>query len=217
MIWDRALFSNTLLSAELSQKMMTANLGHYGYGVKTGAVSLDGQQAIKFVAHGGQIFGFSNFMVHFVDGNNLIVLLCNGGSRPKRAHLEIAKILYGISDDEPHGSEHSEAAFSGQDSEIDADPNGENPSFQLSTEALEAFVGTYQMPDGKTLTFSIQGDHLVGKPSGQRPAELFPLSPNRFFLKVVAAELEFNTNSQGQVESVTFFQKGRSRTGKRIQ
>ena len=67
------------------------------------------------------------------------------------------------------------------------------------------------------LTITREGDRLWSQLTGQPKFELFPESTNRFFLKVVDAQLEFNWNAAGKIESVTLFQNGQSITASRIE
>lgn len=91
--WDRALYFGNLLPKELLTKMISPNLGHYGYGVRIGSVLLPTHGPKRLVAHGGGIFGFSHYLIHFLDDDHLIAILCNGGERPNQAEQNILKIL----------------------------------------------------------------------------------------------------------------------------
>lgn len=81
---------------------------------------------------------------------------------------------------------------------------------------LESYVGQYELAPGFIITISKNGTQMMAKATGQGMATIFPKSQNEFFLKVVDAQLRFNLNDEGQVESVTLFQGGRETTGKRM-
>ena len=53
------------------------------------------------------------------------------------------------------------------------------------------------------------GDHLFAQATGQPAAELFADSPTTFFLRVVDAQIEFQTDASGMVTGLVLFQNGR--------
>lgn len=76
----------------------------------------------------------------------------------------------------------------------------------LSSEQLQRVLGTYVGAPGQ-LTISLEGEQLKAQLSGQPAFDLFAESAQRFFLTVVAAELEF-APAEGAVTSVTLHQGG---------
>lgn len=74
----------------------------------------------------------------------------------------------------------------------------------LPREALERLVGTYRH-QGMSLSISLDGDAPMAQLSGQAAHPIFAESPNRFFLKVVEATLEFAPD-QGTPATVTLRQ-----------
>ncbi|PWH82560.1 serine hydrolase [Algibacter marinivivus] len=81
---------------------------------------------------------------------------------------------------------------------------------------LETYVGKYELMPGFVLTVTKEGNQLKTQATGQPVFDIFPKNDNEFYLKVVQAQLKFNKNDAGIVESVTLFQGGREITGKRI-
>ncbi|GAA3408004.1 serine hydrolase domain-containing protein [Paenibacillus hodogayensis] len=71
LLWDRALYGNTVLQQSSIAKMFTPNLGNYGYGwsirPKRGNV----------VVHNGSGNGFSTFIYRNLDSETLVVVLSN--------------------------------------------------------------------------------------------------------------------------------------------
>jgi len=70
---------------------------------------------------------------------------------------------------------------------------------------------------GFILTVTKEGSQLKTQATGQPVFDIFPKSENEFYLKVVDAQLVFNKNDDGNVDSVTLFQGGRETTGKQIE
>lgn len=77
-LWDKALFSNKLLSKKSRELMFTPILANYGYGVGiTKFVVPNLNEEMHFIFHQGAINGFRSIMTHIVNENVLIVILCN--------------------------------------------------------------------------------------------------------------------------------------------
>jgi CubicO group peptidase (beta-lactamase class C family) len=81
---------------------------------------------------------------------------------------------------------------------------------------LETYVGNYELKPGFVLTVTKEGSQLKAQATGQRDFEIFPKSETEFYVKVVTAQITFNKNSAGVVESLTLFQGGQEIVGKKI-
>lgn len=89
-------------------------------------------------------------------------------------------------------------------------PPAERVAIELSAEKLSAFVGVYQldaMPDFK-LTVTQENGGLFAQATGQGKAAIFPESANKFFYRVVDAQLEFANDASGAVTGVVLHQLG---------
>ena len=82
---------------------------------------------------------------------------------------------------------------------------------------LESYVGKYELMPEFILTITKEGTQLKAQATGQPVFDIFPKSENVFYLKVVTAQLTFNKNAEGHIESVTLLQGGRELTGKRLE
>ncbi len=73
----------------------------------------------------------------------------------------------------------------------------EKKAVTVAPEILEACIGTYESPPGLILTVEKRGNRLLLHLNGGREGtvELFPLSPERFFVKSVGPEIEVLFNS----------------------
>lgn len=87
---------------------------------------------------------------------------------------------------------------------------------KVSNAVLETYIGKYELQPGFILTVTLEGNQLKTQATGQPVVDIFPKSENEFYLKVVDAQLAFNKNDAGDIESVTLFQGGREMIGKRI-
>lgn len=81
---------------------------------------------------------------------------------------------------------------------------------------LASYVGNYELKPGFVLTVTKEGNQLKAQATGQPDFEIFPKTETEFYVKVVAAQITFNKNSAGVVESLTLFQGGQEIVGKKI-
>lgn len=97
-LWDQALYTDRVLSAQSKELMFKPNLENYAYGWTIRKTSFD--EKIPVITHGGGINGFTTTIVRFPGQRHLIVMLDNtaGGSNIDRIAAELAKILY----NQPH-------------------------------------------------------------------------------------------------------------------
>ncbi len=88
---------------------------------------------------------------------------------------------------------------------------------KVSDAILETYLGKYELQPGFILTVTKEGNQLKAQATGQPVFDVFPKSENEFYLKVVDAQLVFNKNDAGEVESVTLFQGGGEMIGKLLE
>jgi CubicO group peptidase (beta-lactamase class C family) len=73
--WDKALFSNKIISPVMLGKMTTPYMEHYGYGL-----SIDTFQHHLRIGHGGGINGFTSFLGYFPSDDVVVAGLSNNGN-----------------------------------------------------------------------------------------------------------------------------------------
>ncbi|HEY0365200.1 MAG TPA: serine hydrolase [Pyrinomonadaceae bacterium] len=95
-LWDQALYTDKVLSAQSKALMYKPFLDNYAYGwVITNASFKQNDQPVQVITHGGGINGFTTTIVRFPKEKNLIVMLDNTGSEYlDRLSDSIAKIIY---------------------------------------------------------------------------------------------------------------------------
>ncbi|MGH9469167.1 MAG: serine hydrolase [Terriglobia bacterium] len=89
-------------------------------------------------------------------------------------------------------------------------------AISLPASVLQKYVGTYQLAPNFVIAITRSGDQLSGQGTGQPAFRIFPESPNKFFLKVVDAQITFMENSDGQVTGLVLHQGGRDTPAKKI-
>jgi len=94
-IWDRALYTDKLLSPKMKAKLFTPYMKGYGYGWGIGTREI-GSRKVNTIGHGGGIHGFNTLITRYVDQQHLVVLLNNtGGTKLGEMTAQIANVLYG--------------------------------------------------------------------------------------------------------------------------
>jgi CubicO group peptidase (beta-lactamase class C family) len=106
--WDRALYNDKLLSAELKTTMFTPVLSNYAFGWSRMIMTLDpeGKTRVSTISHNGGINGFSTVEIRIPDRQDLIVLLDNTSRGDKLNEVAggIAAILYDLEAPPPEPS-----------------------------------------------------------------------------------------------------------------
>src|SRR5258708_4444761 len=79
----------------------------------------------------------------------------------------------------------------------------------FDSKQFDRYVGYYQLTPNAIVTVTRDGDHFFVQLSGQPAFEVFPESPSKFFLKVVAAQISFDSDAAGKVTGLVLHQNGR--------
>ena len=95
--WDRALYTDALLSPKMKKQMFTAHKQDYGYGWSIREQKVrDGDERVTTIGHGGGINGFSTAILRAPDDQHLVVVLGNlDSSRSGPLSIELLNLLYG--------------------------------------------------------------------------------------------------------------------------
>lgn len=89
-------------------------------------------------------------------------------------------------------------------------------TIDLDEATLASYVGQYELAPGFILTVTLEEKQLIAQATGQGAIPVYPESETKFFYKVVDAQLAFQKNDNGKVESVTLFQAGQEVVGKKL-
>src|SRR5690554_1015961 len=87
---------------------------------------------------------------------------------------------------------------------------------EVADSTLENYVGDYELAPSFILSITKDENQLNAQATGQGINPIYPESDKIFYFKVVDAQLEFNRNKKGEVESVTLFQAGQEIIGKKL-
>lgn len=87
----------------------------------------------------------------------------------------------------------------------------------VDPQILQSYVGIYELAPGFMLTVTREGNQLKVQATGQAQFPIYAKTQNVFYLTVVEAQLTFNQNAEGKIESVTLHQGGRDVVGKKME
>jgi CubicO group peptidase (beta-lactamase class C family) len=103
-----------------------------------------------------------------------------------------------------------------QDSPLVAPPT-RRAEVTVDPKLFDGYVGRYQLAPAILLTVSREGNRLFVQLTGQPAFEVFPESAKDYFLKVVDAQLTFETDGSGKAAAVVLHQLGRNQRAARIE
>ena len=87
---------------------------------------------------------------------------------------------------------------------------------EVPEELLTAYVGEYELTQAFVITITKEGSQLKAQATGQPAFEIYPKSDTQFYLKAVEAQVTFNADADGEIESLTLFQAGREMVAKKL-
>lgn len=188
--WDRALYTNEVVSQTSLEKAFTEYKSSYGYGW-----FIREAYGKKTVGHPGGITGFSSFMMRVPEEESFVILLSNCPSQA------LAKIDVAIN-----------ALLNGQEPELPVAKR----EIQLASDTLKLYTGEYELSPAFHIEITLEDGLLEAQATGQNKNPLFAEKNNLFFFKVVDAEIEFLKGSNGKTDRMILYQNGQKVEGKKI-
>ena len=189
LLWEQALYGGKVLSAASLKKMTTPYKENYGCGL----MITTSKGHLRY-EHGGGIEGFNTEMAYYPDDKLTVIVLANlNGGAPGDIAGKLAALVHG-----------EKVVLQSERKEI-----------KVSHEILAKYAGYYELSPGVFITMSADGDQFFTQLTGQPKFEVFAETEKDFFLKVVDAQLTFETDSQGKVTDLILHQNGRDQTAKR--
>jgi CubicO group peptidase (beta-lactamase class C family) len=96
-------------------------------------------------------------------------------------------------------------------------PPKEHMQVTVDPKLFDGYVGQYQLAPNFVMAITRDGARLFVQATGQPKLEIFPENDRNYFLKVVDAQITFETDSQGRATGLVLHQNGMNQTAKRIQ
>jgi CubicO group peptidase (beta-lactamase class C family) len=87
----------------------------------------------------------------------------------------------------------------------------------VSSDAMNRYVGKYELVPEVVFTISTDGKKLLAGLTGQQTQRIFPRSETEWFYRIVEATLTFKVDEHGQCNELELFQHGVRKTAKRIE
>lgn len=166
----------------------------YAFGINIGKY-----KGLKTIAHSGGDAGFRSHLRIFPEQQFAVAILSNLGScNPSNLCEKVADVY-----------------LADQISQEAEEKKEERKIAKVDPAVYDAYEGKYKLPIG-LVTLTRQGDRLMGEAMGETKFELFPESETNFFLKIVDAQVVFQKDEQGQVNTFTLFQGGEEMVGEKI-
>jgi CubicO group peptidase (beta-lactamase class C family) len=187
--WERGLFGGKLLSPSSLQKMTTPFKNDYAFGLGVGT-----KNNRKLIAHSGGIEGFNSYLCYYPADQVTVAVLGNlNGPAPDAIGAALGAVAHGESVQLP----------------------SERKVITVSLEILQQYVGTYEMSPTFAIAVTLEGSQLMAQATAQPKFPVFAETENKFFLKVVDAEIEFIKDPNGNVTSLILHQNGHSQPARR--
>ncbi len=195
LLWDKALYSDRLLPKDKMAAIFTAGKLKDGSatGYASGWMVEDNKELGKIAGHSGGWGGYRTYIERDMDKNKTIIILqnTNKGKLPlKPLHL----LLYG----KP------------------IPPPVVKTDVKLEDAVLEQYTGEYELEPGFILAVTRQGNQLYTQATGQSSFPIFPESEQKFYLKVVEAQIEFVKDNAGKVTKAILYQGGQAMNAAKI-
>ncbi len=86
----------------------------------------------------------------------------------------------------------------------------------IDTSTLKKYEGKYQLFPNFVITIRIDGEKVFAQATGQGEFEIFPQSENKFYYKVVNAQIEFVPDENGEFNKLILYQNNQEMPGNRI-
>jgi hypothetical protein len=193
--------SNRVLSRAIVQEMLSpVGVGDYAVGF---AITKTGQG--WYFAHGGANWGFrGTLLAHKAKGYGLVIMTNadQGGAVAGELSRRIQRAYEWDSFAEPA-------------------PRGYRPpvartEITVPEPVLRTYVGEYQLRPEFSITITLENGRLQAQPTGQSKATLFAEAQDKFFLRVVDAQVTFTKAPTGEVTGLILHQGGRDQPGRKV-
>ncbi len=194
--WDRALYSNQLISNEgMNELFQVATLNDksktnygFGWGIE------ENPDFGKITSHSGGWPGYVTYIDRHISNDKTIIILQNheNVSIPVKS---IRNILY----NKPLPQKKIRTEI------------------KLPIEQLKSYVGIYEIVKDIELKIMLDNGQLFTQLTGQKAFPIFAENELLFFLKVVDAQLQFEKNDKNEIEKVYLLQNGNKTMAKRVQ
>ncbi len=186
--WDRALYTDQILTDKSLKQMFTSGLGNYGFGFK-----IDELFKNKRIYHHGGTMGYTASINRYVNDDVTIIVLSNINGTPiDQLTKDIAAILFKKEYYVP------------------------DLNYELKQEAFKKYAGTYKLDSGREVTIMSNADKYFVKLKQGPAFEIIPSGQNEFFLKIMGEKIEFVKDNNGNFNTINIEHVYSSESGTKI-
>jgi nitroreductase len=89
-------------------------------------------------------------------------------------------------------------------------------AIKLSSKTFDSYIGKYEFSPEFSLVITLEKEKFYAQATGQPKVEIFPETENKFFLKVVDAQINFEKDENGKVTGLMLHQGGRDMTATKV-
>jgi CubicO group peptidase (beta-lactamase class C family) len=178
LLFDRALYTEKLLSRKSLDEMFTLSKADYGYGWQVAPMF-----GRPLIAHGGDTLGFMGIFQRFTADRTTIILLSNKGyMNILTLARDIPAIVFGEEYELPHKTK----------------------AVAVDAKILQQYAGEYQLPTSVILKITLEdGKLMIQNSSNTRPkGELFAEFETTFRRTGVDATFTFERDTSGRVTTI---------------
>jgi serine-type D-Ala-D-Ala carboxypeptidase/endopeptidase len=154
---------------------------------------VDSRGGGRIIWKDGETGGYASFMGYDPASGSAVVVLSNSANSVDDLGLHLLDSRYPLS--VPYGSPREA---------------------KVSVDTLDRYIGFYQLAPNAIIDVTREGAQLFAQLTGQPRVAIYPKGPREFFLKVVDAQISFDTDPQGRVKGLTLHQNGIDHAAPRI-
>lgn len=101
--------------------------------------------------------------------------------------------------------------------EIDKAPPAEKKEITLSENELKEYIGKYELAPGFIMEITVNNGQIFAQATGQGSIEIFAEARDKFFAKIIPANLVFSRDENGGVNLMTLHQGGQQMPAKKVE
>lgn len=189
-LWDRALYTEKIISKTSLDNAFTPFLENYGYGWQITALFNH-----KLVGHAGGINGFVTNIDRYINDDICIIVLSNNGfSMINVISKNLAAIVFGEKYELPK----------------------ERTAIKVDPKIYHAYIGEYELEPNFIITITKENDQIFAQATAQSKVEIYPESETEYFYTLVYAQITFVKNEKGEVAELVLHQNAHEMPAKKI-
>lgn len=196
--WNQALYGGKVLNEKSLNAALTPVIlkngekppMQYGYGL-----GLNKYRGVDITSHGGGLHGFVTQLAYYPKEKLSVVMFSN--TAEPEVNFDPNKVAEAF-------------LWNKMDKQISYAESSVKPK------NLQMYTGRYELSGIGVMTITTGDNKLHAQLSGQQKLEIFPLSEDEFFWKVVDARIKFVKNEKGEISQAVLFQSGQEMEAKKL-